>query len=194
MSELDTKLSEASGSQDVGLCVFGVQRDSTQFVLTFSNGTRLGFLNTRMANALQAIVDRPGVRLDAVVDVMTLRETIGRATKPSEAVVLVDVNVYGSKETRDKIGQKLSAKSVFLQRPDHPQHGSIYDNPHVITFPNLKASNAPQKAEEMSDNKSILDSTERFREAVTSVYASLKRGSGLKRLEGDDRLKTVLLP
>jgi hypothetical protein len=145
---------------------------------------------------LEDLVERPSVQFEALTHIMTLRETIGRAEKAGDAVARVDINVYGSPEASRSIGRHLSANKVYLQRPDQQRPGSVYDNPHVLKFPEMQVSSINYKPEGTGDSasRSDIDNNSHFRKAISDVYASLKRGSRLKRLEGDNRLRTCLLP
>lgn len=179
--------------QVAGIYTFGIENSSDQFFLTFSDGTQFGQLNNHVAKAL-GVIEQPSVQLDAVAHIMSIRELIGKFTKASDAVVRVNINVYGPREARDKVGRHLSANKVYLQRPDQQRPGSLYDNPHILKLPEMEMPNFDHDSGGANDGALQSDNVEHFRKSVSDVYASLKRGSRLKRLEGDTRLKTTLLP
>ncbi|KAK2808657.1 hypothetical protein FQN50_004521 [Emmonsiellopsis sp. PD_5] len=177
---------------------FHIKKSSPQLLLTFPNCKQLGWLESHAAGALDALIERPSIQLEAVADVSSLRETIGKVTKAKDAIIRVDICIYGSRESSAEVGRHLSNKKVYLQRPD-PQRqrtGSIYDNPHVIKFPDLQIRDVDRRPTEMEGKGSELtiESGEGFQKAIQDVYDSLHRSSNLRRLEGDSRLKTALLP
>ncbi|KAK2786144.1 hypothetical protein FQN53_006906 [Emmonsiellopsis sp. PD_33] len=180
------------------LLAFHIKKSSPQLLLTFPNCKGLGWLESHAAGALDALIERPSIQLEAVADVPSLQETISKVTKAKDAIIRVDICIYGPRESSAEVGRHLSNNKVYLQRPD-PQRqraGSIYDNPHVIKFPDLQIRDVDRRPTEMEEKGSELtvESGEGFQKAIQDVYDSLHRSSNLRRLEGDSRLKTTLLP
>jgi SWI/SNF-related matrix-associated actin-dependent regulator of chromatin subfamily A3 len=194
MSEVHTKLNSEIMSQAAAHWSFGITKDTSQLYLIFRDGTRLGLLNAHTAKALDSITNLPSVQLDALVDLVALRETMCRATKASDATIRVNINVYGTREARKEVGDQLSRGKVYLQHPDQKRGASIYDNPHVLQLPGMNTSNQNLKPDGVVESASKADKAEQFKSAVSNVYASLKRSSHLKRMAGDNRLRTPLLP
>ena len=190
MSDIYAKLKVGNESQFAGYYTFRLKKSLGQVLLTFPDGTDFGILNTHIAKALEDL----SVQFEPLVHISTLYETIGRAVKASDAVVRVNINVYGSKDASKDAGRHLSAQKVYLQRPDQQLPGSIYDNPHVLKLPEIQNLSIEHKIDGTKDKVSRSDKTDNFGKAISDLYASLKRGTGLKRVEGDNRLKTILLP
>lgn len=194
MSTLQTKLSAQDATQPTFNSRFMLKRDSEEILLTFEDGTELGILNVHMAKALRIAMERFQVDFDALVNTLTLDEIIARAVKAGDAIIRVNINVYGSKEEVRELGYLLSRNKVYLQHPDHQRLGSIYENPHVLglgeTYDFLKDQFIVGRRDGILESSS----SEGFQEAVSAVYASLKRGTCLRRVEGNDQLKTDLLP
>lgn len=194
MSQIEFKLSSGNSLQVDGHLVFGVENSLRQAVLTFPDGTAFALLNAHAAKVLNSIIELPSVELEALANLNTLRETIYRAAKASDATLRVNINVYGSREARKEVGCHLSAGKIYLQQPDQQRPGSIYDNPHVLALPGILVQSTDFKLREKGERMLRGDEAHLFQEAVSEVYASLKRRSHLKRLEGDGRLRTSLLP
>jgi SWI/SNF-related matrix-associated actin-dependent regulator of chromatin subfamily A3 len=196
MSQVDRKLTTGNESQNASHYVFKIRKSGAQLLLAFPDSSEFGLLNTHTSQALEDLVEHPSIQFEALAQIVTLRETIGRVAKASEAIARVNINVYGSPDDSKHVGRHLSTKKVYLQRPDQLRPGSVYDNPHFLRVPGIQESTIYHKLEERSTgaSRSGIDDIERFQKTVSDVYASLKRGSGLKRLEGDNRLKTRLLP
>ena len=193
MLDIYAKLKVGNESEFAGYYAFKLKKSLDQVFLTFPDGTDFGILNTHIAKAVEDL-ERPSVQFEPLVHISTLYETIGRAVKASDAVVRVNINVYGSKDASKDVGRHLSAQKVYLQRPDQQRSGSIYDNPHVLKLPEIQTLSIEHKIDGTKDKVSRSDKTDNFGKAISDLYASLKRGTGLKRVEGDNRLKTILLP
>src|SRR5277367_2475864 len=139
MSEVQSKLNSEIMSQAAGHWSFGITKDTSQLYLIFRDGTRLGLLNAHTTKALDSITDLPSVQLEALVDLVALRETMCRAIKASDATIRVNINVYGAREARKEVGDRLSKSKIYLQHPDQKRGASIYDNPHVLQLPGMEA-------------------------------------------------------
>jgi SWI/SNF-related matrix-associated actin-dependent regulator of chromatin subfamily A3 len=194
MLGVDTKLNSGNVSLGSEYCTFGIVKSSTEIYLRFPDNSEFGLLNSHISKALLDLIDRPSIQFDAIASTLTLRETIGRAVKESDAVVRVDINVYGSTDASEAVGRHLSTHHVYLQRPDRKRPGSVYDNPHVLKFADMQMPSHEHQLELVVPRVSTSGDAEQFRQTVSKVYASLTRGTKLNRVEGDRRLGTQLLP
>jgi hypothetical protein len=141
---------------------------------------------------LKELLEFPSLHYEAIGDTSSLRESISRATKPSEAVVRVNINIYGPKDSGKDVGGLLTTHKVYLQSPDVRRPGSRYENPHILTFKDMDISSVHQLNQE-HNGLYISKDAEELHETVSHLYASLKRGKDLKQVEGDRLLKTNLL-
>lgn len=194
MSQINVKINSGNTYPVPGHCIFGVKKSTTQVLLTFPDGSEFAHLNTHMAKVLNTVIDLPSVQLDALANLDTLGDTIGKAAKASDAIVRVNINLYGSKEARKDVGCLLSAGKIYLQHPDQRRPTSAYDNPHVLVLPEMQNQSVDFIPQENCEGALQGNDADQFLNAVSNVYGSLKRGSHLKRLIGDDRLRTSLLP
>jgi len=194
MSEVESKLNSETASHAAWQWSFGITTNDSQLYLIFPDGTRFGLLNAHTTTVLDSIIGLPSVQLEALVDLVALRETMCRAIRASDATIRVNINVYGTSESRKEVGGRLSRGKIYLQHPDQKRGTSIYDNPHVLQLPGMKTSSQSLKPDGVVESASKADKAEQFKNAVSNVYASLKRGSHLKRMAGDNRLRTPLLP
>jgi SWI/SNF-related matrix-associated actin-dependent regulator of chromatin subfamily A3 len=192
MLEVDAKLKAVIGSNNY--YTFNIDRLSTQLVLSFQDNSKFGDLNDHTTKALEGLFRRPSIQLEVLGPTSTIRETISRATKAADAVVRVNINVYGSEDERKDVAQYLSHQKVYLQRPDFQRPGSIYDNPHVLKFPDVEIPSFEYQSEIATHRVETSNDKEGFQEIVNGVYASLTRGTKLSRMEGDSRVETQLLP
>jgi SWI/SNF-related matrix-associated actin-dependent regulator of chromatin subfamily A3 len=196
MSIVDSKLGLGGGHPIPGHFQMGINRAEDRYLISFPDGTLFGEANVLLEEALQRIEEeRHDVDLEVFAPIRPIRETISRATKEKEAVVRVNINIYGPRSVVQEIGSILSAKKLYLQRPDYIRPGLIYDNPHVLRLGNIIQSFNGQDMEmhTAKQQESEVAKAEAFQKTIDTIYSSLTRGQDLAGLEGDNRLKTQLL-
>jgi len=198
MLEVDSKLKASNKSLASEYYTFKVENSptdsGTEVVLKFQDNMDFGHLNVHASKALKGLIGRPSFQIDAIGSIQTFCESIGRATKQADATVRVDMNIYGLKRDAEYIGQHLSSHKVFLQRPDRQRPGTNYDNPHLLRCPEIQLSSADFQMSMASQRLASSQSSGSFEKTISDVYASLKRGTNLSKVEGDRRLVTQLLP
>jgi hypothetical protein len=192
MSHLDSKLHSPDARRNDNSYIFTVGRTATHLALFFVDRTEFGILNAQISKALLQVLALPSIEIDVFADVLTVGDTIRRAQKASEATIRVNMNIYGSPDVRHSLETILSQHKIWLQHPEHRRTESTYDNPHVITFPGVVLSDATV-IKPTSEEEVVLDEPQRFQQAISEVYASLKRDSHLKSVEADPGLRTPLL-
>jgi SWI/SNF-related matrix-associated actin-dependent regulator of chromatin subfamily A3 len=193
MLELDNKLSTGAASPISGHLQLDLNKSETQFLVEFPDGYVLGEINVQLEKALTNIVEqRHQLEFEVFAPTRATRETISRATKGQEAVIRVQLNVYGPRASAESVGRELSQHKAYLQRPDYVRNGAVYENPHVLEFANHQhtAPISPIKVDERIGGKAAVEA---FQQTITDVYSSLTRDRNLKGLEGDKRLLTSLL-
>jgi SWI/SNF-related matrix-associated actin-dependent regulator of chromatin subfamily A3 len=192
----DTKLAshrKADGDTAEFSVEFDPSKDDVLF-LRFPDRTNFASVNTHVSQALRPLLEKSQLRLEAVVNISTARDRIRQAKTANDARLRVYVNVYGPRTTREHIGQELSKKQVWLQKPDHWKPGTAYENPHVLTFNGLEQPVVSQPVPVEQSAKRLFNNPEEFQKAVDGVYASLRRDDNLQQVEKDRRVKTTLLP
>lgn len=194
MPQIILKLDSGKMPQHGRHITFGVERVSRELFLTFPDGTRFALLDVHTAKALANVIDLPLVQFEALADLIILRETIGKATKASDATLPVNINVYGSQESRKDVAYHLSVGKIYLQHPDQQRPDSVYDNPHILKLPGIPNQIVDFEPPDTCESVSRGNHASQFQHAVSNVYASLKRSSHLKKVVGDMRLRTCLLP
>jgi SWI/SNF-related matrix-associated actin-dependent regulator of chromatin subfamily A3 len=193
---LDAKLVSDNSSPVLGHCQMTITKCEEQFVAAFSDGTIFGEANAQLERAFGGIAEqRYQIDLEVFAPIQPVRETISRATKEKEAVVRVNINVYGPRSSVQGVGQELSSHKIYLQKPDHMKAGFTYDNPHVLKLSNFQLPVTGQILEvrEEKESESESQKAEAFKKTISTIYSSLTRGHTLTGLEGDERLKTKLL-
>ena len=197
MLEVDTKLKFIANNASLtqSYCIFGIGigKSEQQLSVNFQDGTEFGVLNIHYSEALVSLINNKSLQFDVIASITAIREVISRATKANDAVVRVNINVYGPSEEAKPVGLHLTSKKVYLQRPDNLRPDVLYENPHVLKFPDIFLPVAEYQVEVASNRVAAANDTEQFRETISNVYASLTRSMKLNIVEGDSRLKTQLL-
>ena len=193
MEDLDSKLSTGGGHPIEGYFQMSIVKAEDQFVVAFPDGTVMGEVNAQLEKALESIPEQHQIDLEVLAPIKPIRETINRATKEKDAIVRVNINVYGPRNVAHQIGRELSQHKVYLQRPDCMRNGLTYDNPHLLKLPNFQSSYKEGIIHVENEKRAETSKVEEFKKTISDVYASLTRGHKLVGLEGDARLKTALL-
>jgi len=195
MVELHRRLNCIASSPIPGHARMFIIKPEAQFLVAFPDGAVVGDANAQLDGALTSIAEQGyEVDLEVFAPIRVIQETIGRATKEKEAVVRVQVNVYGPPIAACDIGRELSQQKIYLQRPVYVRDGYQYENPHILTLPGFQGSMPeipPSITEESCPNKIGLQT---LKSTLQDVYSSLTRDRNLRELEGDERLNTSLLP
>ena len=197
MFAIDSKLETGGGHPIPGHYQMMINKFENRFMISFPDGTPLGEANAQLEAALSGIAEQQyHVDLEVFAPIRPIRETLSRATKEQEAVVRVNINIYGPRSIARTIGLELSTQKIYLQRPDYIKPGVVYDNPHVLklgTFDQTFQSQDPEIPEEKQP-VSETEKAEAFQRTINTIYSSLTRGQTLAGSEGDNRLRTQLLP
>ncbi len=194
MSDLDSRLATAVTSPISGHVQLELNQTESQFAVSFPDGHIFGEVNAQLEKALTNIEEQHHqLEFEVFAPIRAARETIGRAAKEQEAVIRVQVNVYGSPASAESVGQELSQNKVYLQRPDYIRDGATYENPHMLKLADDPSTEPiqPVAVEEQSVRADA--AADAFQQTITNVYSSLTRDKHLKGLEGHERLRTSLL-
>jgi SWI/SNF-related matrix-associated actin-dependent regulator of chromatin subfamily A3 len=193
MAELDKRLSMSTPSPIQGHTLMQITRPEAQFLITFDDGLLLGEVNASLEQALSKIVEQQYLLdFEVFAPVRAIRETISRATKEKDAVVRVQISLYGPRSVSQVIGRELSQLKIYLQRPDYVREGADYDNPHMLKLADHQDP-MPVAMIDIEEKNTKKNAEETLKETIADVYSLLTRGKNLQGLEGDERLKTSLL-
>ncbi|KAK6207682.1 heterokaryon incompatibility protein (SNF2 family domain-containing protein) [Colletotrichum tabaci] len=170
------------------------------------DATEFGYLRSGPGKTLGELLrgggGDDGLEFEPIAQTTALRDTIGRAKKPVEAMVKVDINVYGPRAAAAKVGGKLSEGKLWLQKPDHARAGFPYENPHVLAV--RKSEHASGDATmttvrqvrgddgDPSSPSGRQPREERLRLMMMEVYDSIQKKRHLRREDGVQGLKHEL--
>ncbi|KAI3328987.1 hypothetical protein HD806DRAFT_481296 [Xylariaceae sp. AK1471] len=196
MPKLNSKLqNEVQVSSTGRILNFTVERKVDHLTISFSDGATLGILNDSMFESLGPIMERePAFFLEGVALTQLLRDRIGKINKSSDRKIRLDINVYGLRGKMRLIGDELSLKKVWLQRPDNYKTAFPYENPHVVSFPGIDHTSASaNNVRKTADGEGPLAEGDRIQKIVSEVHGALQRAGELETTTGDRRLQTPLL-
>ena len=192
MAHLETKLHSPEVLRRANYYVFSLRRAESHLTLYFADGDEFAILNAQVSKALLDVLDLPSVDFDVLADGVTVRDTVRTAKKETEAMVRVHINIYGAPEIRNELAHSFSKHKFWLQHPEHQRTGSTYDNPHCVSFADVSLADLTKPEILEPDESAAQDKQEEFQQAISEVYASLKRDSRLKTIDGGSRLTTLL--
>jgi SWI/SNF-related matrix-associated actin-dependent regulator of chromatin subfamily A3 len=194
MAELDKRLSIGGASPIQGHLQMNLVKTESSFQVTFSDGMVFGELNMQLETALAGLSEqRFEIQFEVFANIRAVRETISKVTKEKDAIVRVQINVYGNPSVAEKIGRELSKANIYLQCPDYIPAGVSYDNPHILKLQSFQATE-PTPQQQTNQQSTETESAKDLKQVISDVYSSLTRNNNLEGLEGDERLETQLLP
>ena len=195
MLALVTKLQENAGTNPNHVQKFKLTPKTVHVLLSLPDNSEFGYLRPAMTKALVPLLERgPAVEAEAVAITSHLCQQISHATKPEEALVQVNINIYGPQNCDKEIGDMLSDQKLWLQRPDHIKPKVMYKNPHALCFPEIEGQlQEEQVTKEVAAGSKPRAEEERLKILVKSVENALSRASELDNETGDQRLTTELL-
>jgi len=194
MEELEMKLQNYDLRTNNWI-TFEVKKKEEQVALYFPDGVEFSILNNHVGKALIDLIDQPALEFEALGSPQGAIDTIGRVTRANDAVVRVNINIYGPQKSCTEVGSQLTSQKLYLQRPDRLRPGTTYENPHYLAFADMQISNIQNQFDVGTNRASRPDGdAEKFKETISNVYSSLTRGNNLNQVEGDHRLTTTLLP
>ena len=195
MVNIDAKLTASAAHAPTPFQRFALNEQPEHILLSFvDDSVDFGFLRPNITRALESLVRNPALDLEALTRTGTLRDTIGRAKKPSEALVKVEVTVYGPRASAQATGEHLSRHKLWLQRPSQLRPGVVYENPQLISFPGLEYSEAEvlQPVGKGAPGRKAARG-ERLQSLVAGAFRSTRRAQGLRRVPGGPRVTGHLL-
>ena len=174
---------------------FEVIQHATYSMLYLSDGTPFAQANELISKAIGSILELPSVYCTAFANNDACERIFSRAKRPAEAILKVEINVYGEPERSDDVGKRLMNAKVYLQDPDHGIEGIEYNNPHLFrcdSIPealmfDLGQQNSTTHASEPENNEGNLDET------LSQIYKSLTRFRSLELTSGGAQVLTPLL-
>ncbi|RYP37143.1 hypothetical protein DL767_003097 [Monosporascus sp. MG133] len=193
MQTIDGRL----GKSEAGYERFKLDERQDHILLCFDDdGKDFGYLRSGVGRTLAPLLAKSYVEFEPIVRTSNLKETIGRAKTPAEAMVKVDINVYGPRRAAAEVGDDLSGGKLWLQKSDHARHGVVYDNPHFLPIKYNGVQVQPVQSVNQVANKGVAGKKsreEQLRQMVEEVYHSVDSTRHLDMVEGGDMVAQKLL-
>ncbi|ORY68436.1 SNF2 family N-terminal domain-containing protein [Pseudomassariella vexata] len=196
MGFLDTKLKPTEGRGPKQTQHFRLSEKPEHVLLSFDDGTEFGLLRSSMTKHLSDMLRISELDFEAVAETKVLRDTIGRAQKPSEALIRVSINIYGPPNQANYVGDLLSSHKLWLQKPEYARRDLPYENPQVLVFEGLDASILDTPVEMLQRVKvqaKPRTEEEHLHQTISDVYNRSKRQEGLQQIRVSRRFKKGML-
>lgn len=193
-ADIEGTLKDLERGPDSDQLICDITRSADELLLVFSDGTEFALLSKQTTKALEKIIGIPTVQVEAMADLVNLRETVFAAKNAKDTIFRVNINIYGSRQTQVEVGKHLSKAKAFLQHPDRFRLDTAYENPHVIALAGITLPTTQIQVQDAHEPAFKSGHEDNFQQAVADVFNSLTRSSHLQSLEGDRRLNTSLLP
>ncbi|KAF4951751.1 hypothetical protein FSARC_12822 [Fusarium sarcochroum] len=192
MSSIDERLSAVGSAYQY----FTPTEYQKQVMLCFPDDNKhFGHLRSAVAQILLPLISHQRVDLEPLALKADLREIIQRASKSADAMVKVDINIYGPRLDSTMVGDALSNGNLWLQRSSHGRTDTIYDNPHFLTI-SVDDSHTQmlQNMDPVSNNGAPKKKTreDQLRKMVEEVYKTVDNTRDLELVEGGDRVTQAL--
>ena len=168
-------------------------KSEERHIVTFSDGFVLGEVSAQLDQALTTIAEQQyHLEFEVFAAIKAIRDTLQRVSKGKDAVIRVQINIYGPRAIADAIGKELSQKKLYLQTPVYCRPDAKYHNPQFLNIVVPQASHPEEKlkSEECAAPYVVIS----LKETVNEVFSELTRNLGLREFDGDQRLRTPLLP
>ncbi|RYP44409.1 hypothetical protein DL768_009111 [Monosporascus sp. mg162] len=193
MQTIDGKL----GKSEAGYERFKLKEQEDHILLCFhDDGKDFGYLRSGVGRTLAPLLAKSYIEFEPIVPTSNLKETIGRAKTATEAMVKVDINVYGPRRAAAEVGDDLSGGKLWLQKSDHARHGVPYDNPHFLPIKFNGVQVQSVRSVNQVANKGVAGKKsreEQLRKMVEEVYNSVDNARHLDMVEGGDMVARTLL-
>ncbi|KAB5577889.1 SNF2 family domain-containing protein [Coniochaeta sp. 2T2.1] len=194
-SQLLPRLSPAEGPGANHMQKFTLEAKSDHILLSFQDGAQFGYLRDNMTEALRPLLTSDDLSFEAVASTATLRARIAKVEKQGDTIVHVDINIYGPRARAKTVGEELSSKKVWLQKPDYFKRQYSYENPHLIRFPDVEDAMTEQIVQDVQvpEPAAPQPTVNTVQQVVNEVHRALHRAEDLDREDGDERLRTELM-
>ncbi|VUC29297.1 unnamed protein product [Clonostachys rosea] len=203
LHEIDIKLVGDMSAIDVRLRAadsiyqrFELLNEQDHIIIRFpENREKFGYLRSGETKTISQVLSHT-VTFEPIALKAALREVIGRAHKPADAMVKLDINVYGPRRESSRVSDALSRGKLWLQRPDHSREGTVYENPHFLK---LKINGGRERTilpveravGNVAPRRNVRE--EQLRRLVEEVYQSVDNSRELERVDGGARVTQQLL-
>lgn len=112
-----------------------ISRDSETWAIYSSESVMLGVINHKTASNLTSLPSGDQLVYEAFMETSKLDETIDSYLRGNKKVQFdVTVNIMGPGSISEAVGQQLSERRLFLQRPYQLPEGIAYSNPQYLAI------------------------------------------------------------
>jgi hypothetical protein len=174
--------------------MFNLSSRPEHILLSFPDGLQFAYLRTNMTKPLAVLLENKALEFETFASKDHIEQTISKASRVQDAVILVNINIYGPPEEAVNLGEFLSSNSLWLQRPQFLTKAYTYDNPHHAKFPEIDLELAvEQQVDKQVPETESATKEHRLRAMVNEVHSGLHRAKELEMMQGSQNTRTDLL-
>lgn len=161
------------------------------FVLQSSSGTDVAVLNTQVSNCFLGLRESSSVHYEGFVDAVRWGEMSQAWKKTGKVgILLVDINVYGSWEEFEMVGQVFSNARLYFQHPHSCDDLATYENPHYLNLTNTPGLDLEFSMTSATPAQEVLNLPQY---SVSYALEDLHQPGSLRGIEVDSHIRTSLL-
>lgn len=116
--------------------VFRISLCNNHMCLVSDSGEEVATLNIKVSQSLQELSDFTRLRFEAIIPIQE-SESLGASSsgKGSSQNTRIDINIYGQRETSERVASGLGHAGLFLQDPHWSPAKVPYENPQYLELP-----------------------------------------------------------
>lgn len=160
------------------------------------SGEEVAALSIKVSQSLQELSDFQRLRFEALIPIQENEsQDISSRGKESSQNARIDINIYGQRETSERIASELGHAGLFLQDPHWSPANIPYENPQYLELPDCASEeetsfqNLYTEQENVTIHDLPLDS---FELDLDLLLDSLLYPQDLTQAKADQRVRTPL--
>ncbi|EFX01322.1 DNA repair and recombination protein rad5c [Grosmannia clavigera kw1407] len=153
------------------------------------DGGQFGILRSDVVKTLEPLIKSLGSGIDFIVSTASLSGSFEHANRSVDVIVKGDIYLYGQRQKALEIGDMLSKRKKWLQKPGRAMRNVEYENPQFleIKLTEIKTQYVqPVNSGQPASNKSLSksDREEVLQRMLNEVYKTLDSTQQLEMVEG----------
>lgn len=179
------------------LKIFQISLCSNRMSVVSKAGEEVAILNIKVSQSLQQLSESSQVRFEAIIPIQENKsQETSSSRKESLQNEKIGINVYGQRETSERVASDLGHAGLFLQDPYWRPVNVPYENPQYLELPGCLSQEemSPQslsstEQENVTTQDTLMDSFELDFDLLMNSLLSLE---DLIQATADQRVRTPL--
>ena len=170
-----------------------ITNDEERIKVYMDNGNQVGEIEVP---SLIPLLQRSLVRVQPVAayPIQVRKDPKSKHRSPKNTGFEIWLNLYGSKHTAAACGSFLSKNDMYLQHPEFPQPGFLYNNPHLLSARfSITTRCEIQGGLQLQGSIPTEHLVAPTEDDILEVFSRLGTSKDLQEISGDPRITTELL-